>query len=540
MIAQPKLRNSLDAMKGLSAKQPIDIPGFERWLREVPEQFPVTAWRVNGLDLWPLFSTSLVSLSILLNLGQRRGGVRTGSQVWRAGVISQYFMARRLARLSRNRAKPKLPQDRLEGTIVFHGSSLHVRDFGGLAVIAPLDVPSALMRKQGHRCTLWIDDADADAPMLARTLTQPAYGLSAFLHRAAARSSRHDALPALQRLPGFKTWSELAAKELGLPYYFFRIWLARQINLALSTANCYDTIFEERGVPALLVILNAGFASTVALTFAARRRGIDVIEVQHGAESEASVTAKGSVPHFSTYNTAPSALISWELAERHDPNVLAMGPIGLHLPAIMSLPHASDQAAQHAFRAALTRQAEELKAYAEQVGARKEVLVSLQPGDDGSWLRSFASENRHGVLFWVRRHGADLLDPAHPKEIPVTGMIEAELASTCALPILLARSQVHLTRFSAVTIEAAAMGLPTIATDTYARQLYERIVPPDLLHVDADLARAAARLQELIEEPSRGACSTLPPASRFAPFIANFCRAPLSATGKGEVPKHRA
>ena len=94
-------------------------------------------------------------------------------------------------------------------------------------------------------------------------------------------------------------------------------------------------MFAQFGRPTLLVMLNSGVWSTAGLVAAAKRNAIPVIEVHHGAESRGAVTAPGQRPHFSLFNTAPDALISWECRSRGDDLVFSAGPLGLQLSAII-------------------------------------------------------------------------------------------------------------------------------------------------------------------------------------------------------------
>src|SRR5690606_9147133 len=115
-------------------------------------------------------------------------------------------------------------------------------------------------------------------------------------------------------------------------------------------------VFAARGTPRMVIMLSGGFASTVGLAAAARQRQIPVVEVQHGAESEATVLAAHAARHFSSYNCTPTAFVSWELEPRNDPQVIAMGPIGLHLSAALSTPSAGEGANRATFRRFLAQQ----------------------------------------------------------------------------------------------------------------------------------------------------------------------------------------
>lgn len=499
----------------------IDVSGFEKWLASVPQSFQVTDWKVNGLDVWPLFNTCLVSLAILTRIQHRKAFMKVGSPGWRAGVVVDYAVAAPIRWIhgAWAWASLSLPPDRLEGCVVYCGSKVHTRELGEVIVTAPLEVPATLMRRAGHEGVFWFEGMTSADPRLDRCLNLPARGVDEILRVARIRAWRISVARDLDRLSGFLPWCDDAARILSLSPAFMRIWLARQLEVALSTARCFGEVFDAKGCPKLLVLLNGGFASTVGLTVAAKTRGVAVVEVQHGADSAAFVTAPDVQPHFSGYNSAPDAMISWEMTSRADPAVLAMGPIGLHLPRVVVAPHHSDDANHRALRNIFERQQQALSAFAHNAQARHEVLVSLQPGDQGQWLEAIARKVGPGVLYWVRRHGSDLSSEVVMRGLAGSGIFEIDLASSSALPELLARASVHLTRFSAVALEAAACGIPTIAVEAYARQLYERSIPATLLFVEPDLASAAHKLTVALSEARAGTRAQLPNVDLIVPFL---------------------
>jgi hypothetical protein len=118
----------------------------------------------------------------------------------------------------------------------------------------------------------------------------------------------------------------------------------------------------------------------------------------------------------------------------------------------------------------------------------------------------------------VRRHGSDLNGNLTSRVFKGPGLFEVDLASSSALPQLLSRVSAHLTKFSAVTLEAAAMGVPTFAVEPYARQLYSRI-SADLLIVETDLDHMADRLKVFLERENGRRPIRLPARNSIVPFL---------------------
>jgi hypothetical protein len=291
----------------------IDVSELEKWLAEVPLTVRVADWNVQALDVWPLFNTCLVSLAILTRIRQRKAFLRVGGRPWQAGVMVDYVAVSPIRWLLGASRSMCLPPDSLEDCILYCGSRVHSRQLGDISVTAPLDVPATLMRRAGHQGIFWFEDVADTEPRLHQSLNQPARGVADILLSASKNAWRYGAARDLDRLPGFSHWCALAARRLSLSTAFLRLWLARQLEFALSASRGFGEVFDAKGRPSLIIMLNGGFASTVGLVAAAKARQIPVVEVQHGADSECAVTSPGSSPHFSTYNSAPDALISWGL-----------------------------------------------------------------------------------------------------------------------------------------------------------------------------------------------------------------------------------
>lgn len=499
---------------------PVDLAAFEAWLADPATAAVAGRWRTAGMDLWPLFNTCLASLAIQASMGLRKGRVRIGGRLWQLAVAADLARTAASHRLPAVRPAPAMPSDSLEGRLVWCASAVHARQLGGLTVVAPLDVPATLLRRAGYDGVLWLDDVAADDPRLAHSLSYPARGLAELTGVARQRSWRPGLVDAVRALPGFEPWCRTAASALGLDGRFLALWLARQAGLALASADSFAALFAAQGRPRLVVLLNGGFAATAGLTHAARRRAIPVAEIQHGALSAGAAIAPGAVPHFARLDTGPDAFVSWETRQPDDPACLAVGPIGLHLPAVIGAAHATDRPQHAELRRWIGAQQAALADHAAGIGARREVLVSLQPGDDGRWVAPLAHAAGPDVLFWLRRHGADLGSRgASATGTSAGGALESRLASTAMLPLLLGRVRLHLTRFSAVTLEAAAAGVPTLAADRYAEALYGARIRPDLLTLEPNPARLADRLAGLLRGEQLRVGAALPDAAALVPFL---------------------
>ena len=185
---------------------------------------------------------------------------------------------------------------------------------------------------------------------------------------------------------------EVAARYLGIPLRFLKFWITRQVNLAISFARSCDHILVRHGCPELLLVELLRWTTT-GLIGAAKWHGVPVIEVHHGAESPRAITAPGQVPHFSRFNTAPDALITWEELDRSDERAFAAGPLSVQLGQVISARQSSDPESYNQFLQLLGRQRAALARHIKRGTFAAEVAVSLQPGDEGGWLRDIVRDS---------------------------------------------------------------------------------------------------------------------------------------------------
>jgi hypothetical protein len=403
--------------------------------------------------------------------------------------------------------------------VLYYASGGHGRDLGELFVTPSLDVPAALLGRAGNRSVFWYEDLASDSESLARTLHGPAYGLSDSLADARGRAMRFGTRDVLAAMPGFPECCATAAGHLKLRTRFLQLWFARQVNLAIAVTELFEQVFARDGRPKLLVILNSCVWSTTGLVAAAKRQGVPVIEVHHGAESQSAVTAPRQRPHFSTFNTAPDALISWDCRSRDDDLVFAAGPLGLQLATIVPDRAADDREPYARLRQLMAQQKDALAHRVDGLTYAGEVLATLQPGDDGRWIADVLRELSIDVFVWLRTHALDgerVLAAIPPS---LAARADAALGSSAPLTLLLDRADVHLTRFSGVTLEAAAMGVPTVATEAYASALYGPHVPDGALCVETSPRAIAAQIEALITTRAQRRVKRLPGLEGLVPFV---------------------
>lgn len=514
-----------------SSERRVDLTSFEEWIASVPAYFDVLAWTHNGEHLWPLFKTALIGLAIVATMGHRRFGLTTGGLGWQLGVLADYFGSPIVRRCFATPPLLLAPPEGLSGRILCCDSGGHARAFGEMLISPSLDVIAASLMRRGRHPVFWFENSSNGDPRLLEALHRPAYGLGEVLGQA-RRYALHSGVRGLDGFPGFSECCQVASRHLGLPLPFLRFWIKRQFNLALSIARAYDRAFCEHGCPELLLISNSCVWSTTGLISAARKHRIPVIEVHHGVESPSAVTAPRQLPHFSQFNSVPDALITWEQIDRGDKRVFAAGPLGIHLGGVISDRDRNDPQTYSRFVDLLNVQRQSMSQRTAVGGFRAEVLVSLQPGDNGKWVEEIVRALRGEVFFWLRRHARD----DHKRSLSVSRDIreftDSEIASSALLAVLLERVDIHLTRFSAVTLEAAALGVPTIATDPYAKDLFDERLPKHMFSIAQSADAIAECIERLIAQKRARVRPVLPDLNRLVSFIDD-----VAATSRGLIAR---
>ena len=187
-------------------KPAVDAAALETWVAATPLSYPVSQWSIDGLDLWPLLSTALVSLAILDRIDAVTNHTKVGSLAWQAGVCVDYAAVSRLRKLATRRKALPLPSDRLDGRIVCCASQVHTRTIGEILVTAPLDVPALELQRAERACVYWFEDMSADDPRLDRVLLSPARGLDAIRTAIQNRAARFGLSAELTQLPKMRAW----------------------------------------------------------------------------------------------------------------------------------------------------------------------------------------------------------------------------------------------------------------------------------------------------------------------------------------------
>jgi hypothetical protein len=450
------------------------------WLLEADRKLPVADWRIGDLDLWPLVRAQIaVALQDDVARNEAESQARVNIETPAAVRLRE---AQALARLRRNgawrglldleemngRAKGpplgmetietlnanRLPAEIFEGGgtarwLLFGNANLS-QEIGGQATHRLFDPIVAEAANRGVESVILISSPLSPGDRLARVQHHGIADSLYELRRRAHKSSEPVVVP------------ELDAFVATAPSPSVQALLQRQPleaagrNLAEYAAGIGELI-DACGVTAIFTIPYASLLGT-ALCAAGRKRGVPVLDVQHGLIGAPNPYYQLGVANG--FNTLPSHIWLWD-----DEGVAKPQMGGAGASFVGGNPYYALVGAERRSRPEWAISKE---------GGRNDVLVTLSNAAVPLWLPGLIGEAPASWRWWVRLHpaafnraggvadGAELLAPF--------SNVELERASRLPLPILIEIADIHVTEGSSSALEARAAGLATLF---YTRVGYE-------------------------------------------------------------------
>jgi hypothetical protein len=183
--------------------------------------------------------------------------------------------------------------------------------------------------------------------------------------------------------------------------------------------------------------------------------------------------------------------------------VLSIGPAAVHLPGLVAGTAVALGGMVERLNATMLEQRSLLAQKIAEHPNCVELLISLQEEDSLQWVGALAARLPRDTFLWIRRHPSVRHRPFPALPGLEGSRYDTTLASDAALQVLLERAAVHVTEYSGVTIEAAANGVPTVATNRYAQTHFAPLIPPDLFAFAEDAAAAARKVEAILAQGER-------------------------------------
>lgn len=276
---------------------------FLEWLRRIERDYPVLAWRVDGLQVWPMIRLNLYGLNFharspRYSLGQTAGGYARVA----AEAMAAWAQAR--VRDAANSTPPDDPADAL-----FLASSVGIQPtIGGKRYNTRLAPYVEMLARRGLRTRVWEMSPYADYNI-------PRYTPSSLIQpRILGWRLRSQIQPGIRLSENLTDWSaflgEVQSAGLALRYVaterlhrdvFYVRLLARRFARWLRRMN-----------PRIAFVADAS-APEQALCIACRALGVPTVEIQHGVQGALHPTYAGwtAVPPEG-FAARPRAWWSWD------------------------------------------------------------------------------------------------------------------------------------------------------------------------------------------------------------------------------------
>jgi hypothetical protein len=462
---------------------------FFEWLRGIEAEFPVTAWKIRGIHVWPLIRISLSfsafpSAAPAFGAGWRRLTSRfaLGMAGWSRAYVTDWSANRR-------------PGEKADA--VFLGSSLGRRP---LLDGKRYDVRSgpfvALLQQLGARALVWEMSpyGDYNVPRHPPSfLIQP--------HLIALRTACRvlplgDDQVELEGYDGFLA----RVREAGLTFRREDVGRIRRDALYLRRlADRFAGWLRSSG-PRLGFVANTGLQEQ-AFCLACRELGITSVEVQHGIQGDLhpSYGSWFAVPKEG-WETRARVFWSWDQSSAAAINRWAACAPDHHVAIVGGDPWREmwlDEVADSSRRIGQLIEARKRAS-----GRPHHILVTLSSKGDivPRPMREAIESSPASWCYWFRLHPVN--QPERRVEAArVLGPLGVdlglmELATEMPLHALLWRMDCHLTASrSTVVTEAAALGLPSVACGPEAPDFYQAEMAAGLLAV----ATTGAAIQQALQ-----------------------------------------
>lgn len=433
------------------------------------EKYPVDEWKISGIRVWPL-------IRVMLNFQLQR--IETGSNMDSKDKIRKNMprvgrILKTAAMMFQNGSKSILGEafdyahrDNVHKADVFFLTDNQDRMFStsdGTLYDRVLDPIRDSLVEQGFEAYSMEVLAGVNKLRLPRYSKSNFFQLKSDYFLAQAFIDKKKIGTSEIILPKFERFLLDCAEQGCILNFNF---LLKQVSYIKKTKTYFKNIFKRCGTK--LVVTRCWYGiERMALCTAAKEMGIHVVDVQHGVAGGAEhhiycqwkkMPAEGYelVPDVFWCNSEADAdaIRQWNNADLHTKVIVGGRSLQLFWNSYKGKELLSHYMEQFRSKVALPDNA-------------KVVLFSLQTLNKNTerypeWLPNFIAE--HDEFFWlIRRH--PMMDETQKDflgKIEKISNVNVEEASSYPLDVVLEFSDVHVTMFSTVAMEAAEHGVATV------------------------------------------------------------------------------
>lgn len=280
-----------------------------------------------------------------------------------------------------------------------------------------------------------------------------------------------------------------------------------------ALARVYER-FVSHTQPRLAFLVSYYGVEGMAFVLACRNRGVTVVDLQHGAPGELHPAyANLPKPAGGVHALLPDRFWVWSDWERRMIARWAEGTA--HRAVVGGDPWMSVWEPARGWQG-VEEAAARADALLARAGTRPTVLVTLQwglhPREQLEPARRLIADGHQRFAFWLRLHPSMLERREEVRALMQgAGAHELDEPTDLPLPILLARSAVHVTHSSSAAVEAAQFGVRTVVTADLGMELYARLVEAGWVSKETgEPAQVLALLVRLAKERRAAAPARVP------------------------------
>ena len=449
---------------------------------EIEEKYPVDVWEIDGIKVWPLIRISLnFQLQKIENKENIQVEYQSERRMFKAGKVLKRGtdLLNREARLIRSNIADWSHQDRMHKSDIFFMTDNMDRVFpmlDGTLYDRVLDPLKDAFIGLGYNI-FSMEEINGEKVKLPRYSNSSFYQIQddmirvkKFINRRSSAVGDDDYLPEFEKFVA-------ECSKYGVNIRISN--LIRQVNYIIKAKEYFQHVLQKCGTK--IVITRCWYVMRkMALCAAAKEMKIPIVDIQHGVAgggehhlycqwTKMPENGYELIPNVFWCNTEADAeaIRNWQHTDIH--TKVIVGGRSLQLFWDSDKGHQLTAYYMDCFRKKI-----------EVPENSKVVLLSLQSLFKNTerypeWLPDFISKNNE--FFWlIRRH--PMMDETQKEFLhKISGItnINVEEASRYPLDVLLELSDVHVTMFSTVAMEAAEHGVGTVfLTDS---RDYSAVVP---------------------------------------------------------------
>lgn len=454
------------------------------FINEIENRFPVDEWIVNDIHIWPIIRIQ-VATSIILKIAQ-------GNQIPKQKQEKQSLLSK-ITRRTKNQV---------------NYYKHYLRDFSNNdSIHNPVDV--IFLGSQVSRVLVngkWFDRyCDPIIDKFKNLGWKSLYMEHLYQYKTPRHNRGVFIQPYLDNLriklllepipeidydqfSGFMEFAEYLKRSWGITLNDLQ--LSRNVNYMMLLADLFGKIIKS-AKPTVGFVVCYYSIEGMAFNLACQRNNIPSIDIQHGFQGDLH-RAYGQwnrVP-FHGFELLPSFFWVWSEYEAKVIEMWNKTVSGVHQPFVGGNPWL-DVCNENPVLFFGSKALEYINTTHQ---AKVKILFCLSGIIDygvtiTEWIQAVIKNSPTDWLWFVRLHPCEMSERARIRELLATcypAKVELDIATDLPLPLLMQNVDIHITHWSATTLEAAVYGIPTIVVDQKGFDLFNEQIPDKLLNLALD------------------------------------------------------